>query len=444
MKFQSRTTQVSMLGAILAIMASCSTTPPVENFAAGANPAEEIQKLESEMTAAADSQLDVFSPENYKDAREALKDAQEDLKDKDDAEDILEEVAKSRAYFKRAVEFGKVAADTMPDVAAARALALKTGAKESISKDFRDVDEELKGVADNIEKNDLDKATKKRQELQGKYLDLELRGIKRNYISATEGNIRDAERNNADDRAPRTLAKAKKSYQDAEASINANRHDDAAIKPLADKATADAALLRKITDQVATGNFTEESALQLHAANLSTAEKSAALASTEAQLSKTTAAAATAQSSLDAQKAIDAKYEQARGMFSNNEAEVYRQGKNIVIRLRALEFDTAKAQLKGASFPLLSKVNDVIAEFPQSTVTIEGHTDSKGGKEINAKVSQARADAVKAYFESNSKAQGAKYSAVGMDFQKPLASNKTETGRAQNRRVDVVIVPDNM
>jgi OOP family OmpA-OmpF porin len=443
-KLQSRTTQVSMLGAILAIMASCSTTPPVENFAVGADPAAEIQKLEGEMTAAADSQLDVFAPENYEDARKALKDAKEDLADKDDAADILEEVAESRAYFKRAVEFGKVAQDAMPDVASARALALKAGAKETIAQDFREVDDQLKGVTDNIEKNDLDKATKKRQELQGKYLDLELRGIKHQYISEAEGQIRNAERNNADDRAPRTLAKAKKSYQDAEAYINANRHDTAQVKVLSDKALADARLLRRITDQVASGNFTEESALQLEAANQSAADKAAALAQTEAELNKTAAAANAAQSSLEAQKAIDAKYEQARGMFSNNEAEVYRQGKNIVIRLRALEFDTAKAQLKGTSFPLLSKVNDVIAEFPKSSVTIEGHTDSKGGKAINEKVSQARADAVKAYFESNSKAEGAKFSAVGMDFQKPLASNKTESGRAQNRRVDIVIVPESM
>lgn len=442
MKIQNRTTSVSLLGAILAIATSCATTPPVENFAPGANPAEEIQKLEAEMAAAGPSQLDVLSPDNYEKAREALEDAKEDLADKDDAEDILEEVAESRAYFKRATEFGKVAADTIPDVAAARARALEAGAKASLADDFREADEDLKEVADNIERNDLDKAKKKRAELQAAYLDLELRGIKRNNLAEAEGILRDVKRKDGDDEAPMTYAKAQKSIKDADAYITANRHDTAQIKVLSEKALEDARLAAQVTGMVRSGQYSEEAALKMVAANQDAAAKAAALAEKEAQLTATAAAATAAVGALGAQQAIDAKYEQARSMFSDQEAEVYRQGKNIVIRLRALEFDTAKAQLKGDSFPLLSKVNDVIAEFPQSQVTIEGHTDSRGGKAINEKVSQARAEAVKSYFEQNSKAEGAKYSAVGYDFQKPLASNKTEEGRSQNRRVDIVIQPE--
>lgn len=442
MKIHDRTIQASLLSALLAIMAACSTTPPVESFPAGTNPADEIQKLEADMSSAADQQLDVMSPKNYEKAVDALKDAKDELASKSDAEDVLEEVAESRAYFKRAQEFGKVTADTLPDVASARALALKEGAKESIAKDFRKADDDLKDVADNIEKNDLDKAQKKRGELQAKYLDLELRAIQRNNLAEAEGLVKDAKRMDAEDRAPRTLAIAEKSVKDANAYIIANRHDTAQVKALSDKALADARHVVKITNDTKANDFSEDAALKLEAANQTAAAKASELAETEARLNKTAAAAAATQASLDSQKALDQKYEQARAMFTPNEAEVYRQGKNIVIRLRGLEFDSAKAQLKGTSFPLLSKVNDVIAEFPASAVTVEGHTDSKGGKAINEKVSQARADAVKSYFEANSKAQNATYSAVGYDFQKPLASNKTEAGRAQNRRVDVVISPE--
>lgn len=442
MKFNNRAIQASLLGALVAIMGACATTPPVENFAPGTNPADEIAKLESEMGAAAPAQLDVMSPKNYEKAMEALRDAKEDLADKDDAEDVLEEVAESRAYFKRAQEFGKLAADTLPDVHAARALALKEGAKETMGSDFRDADDDLKSVADNIEKNDLDNAQKKRGELQAKYLDLELRAIQRNNLAEAEGLVKDAVRSEADERAPRTLAVAKKSIEDANAFIIANRHDTAQVKALSDKALADARHVVKITNDTKTQDMNEDAALKLEAANQDAASKASALAAKEAELNKTVAAAAASQGALDAQKAIDQKYEQARAMFSQNEAEVYRQGQNIVIRLRGLEFDSAKAQLKGGSFPLLSKVNNVIAEFPSSAVTVEGHTDSKGGKEINEKVSQARAEAVKSYFEANSKAENARYSAIGYDFQKPLASNKTEAGRAQNRRVDIVIAPE--
>ncbi len=73
-------------------------------------------------------------------------------------------------------------------------------------------------------------------------------------------------------------------------------------------------------------------------------------------------------------------------------------------------------------------------------VTIEGHTDSVGSEAKNVELSQARANAVKSYLESNAASdKTVRYSAEGFGFQKPIATNKTEAGRAQNRRVDVVI-----
>ena len=76
---------------------------------------------------------------------------------------------------------------------------------------------------------------------------------------------------------------------------------------------------------------------------------------------------------------------------------------------------------------------------------IEGHTDSVGGKAINDKLSQNRANAVKEYLQTNGggiSAESSKIEAVGYGYQKPLATNKTADGRAQNRRVDIVIKPD--
>ncbi|MBC7660950.1 MAG: OmpA family protein [Chitinophagaceae bacterium] len=438
--------KVSILAVFLGAAGACSTTPPVENFPVGASPSDEVAKLTTDVSAAQANQVDVLSPKNYEKAHDALKTAQKDLDKKDDAKDILEDVAKSRAFLNRANEFAKVAKDNIGDVIDARTAAVKAGANESFAKEFRKSDDELKDVAENIEKNDMDKANKKRKELQAQYLDLEVRGIRQSRLGEAQGIIKEAEDRNAKKWAPQTLSVAQKSIQDADAYIIANRHDEAKIKALSGKALADAQHVRQIMGTAKDGTkiTAEEEALRFEAANKAVAAKQAELAQTSAQLSQTAAAAGAAQGALAQKEAIDKKYAEARAMFSKDEAEVYRQGDALVIRLRNLEFDTAKAQLKGSNFPVLSKVSNVIAEFPASSITVEGHTDSKGSKATNEKVSQARAEAVKSYFESNAKVQGAKYSAVGYGFDKPLASNKTESGRAQNRRVDIVIHPESM
>ena len=77
--------------------------------------------------------------------------------------------------------------------------------------------------------------------------------------------------------------------------------------------------------------------------------------------------------------------------------------------------------------------------YPDRSVTIEGHTDSVGGGDYNLGLSQRRADSVKSYLS----VQGinpARLSASGMGMGNPVADNATESGRQQNRRVDVIIV----
>lgn len=442
MKFKN----ASILAAFLSVAAACSTTPPVENFPVDANPTDEVRKLETDLDQASVDQLDVLSPKNYEEARDSLKDAKKGLEKKKDATDVLEDVAVGRAYLRQAQSFAKSSADNMTEVVKTRQLALDAGAKEAFPKDFRKADERLKDVSEDIEKNNTDTAMKKRDALLSSYLDLELRGIKHKNLAQAEGIVKDAERNGAKKWAPRTLATAQKSVKDAEAYITANRHDSAQIKVLSDKALEDAQHVVQITGAAKSGEKTtsEEAALRMEAAKQAIASKESEIQDTQAELNKTEAAAASAQGALAAKQEMDKKYEQARAMFNKNEAEVYRQGQAIVIRLRGLEFDTAKAQLKGANFPVLAKVQDVIAEFPSSKVTVEGHTDSQGGKAINEKVSQARAETVKSYLENNAKVEGAAYTAVGYGFQKPLASNKTASGRAQNRRVDIVITPETL
>jgi OOP family OmpA-OmpF porin len=103
-------------------------------------------------------------------------------------------------------------------------------------------------------------------------------------------------------------------------------------------------------------------------------------------------------------------------------------------------FDVGKADLKPAGKSeldaMVSKIKDNNTQIEQITVT--GHTDSAGASDYNRKLSERRAEAVKAYLVSRG-LSGDRIVTKGAGDAQPVASNKTAAGRAQNRRVDIDI-----
>jgi len=97
-----------------------------------------------------------------------------------------------------------------------------------------------------------------------------------------------------------------------------------------------------------------------------------------------------------------------------------------------------QGQLKPASEHDLSEFAQVLKQYKDTDLVIEGHTDNKGKKASNQKLSVARADAVIAFLESQG-VERVRMSGRGYADDMPVASNDTEEGRAQNRRVQVQI-----
>lgn len=134
-------------------------------------------------------------------------------------------------------------------------------------------------------------------------------------------------------------------------------------------------------------------------------------------------------------------YIEVQNYFDPAEAEVYKQGSQLVIRLKDMKFPVGKAVLMPENYQLLSKVQRSIRTFGEPDVTIEGHTDSTGSAAVNDHLSQQRADAVREYLVANRTLTEDKILAVGYGPDRPLASNATPEGRAINRRIDVIIKP---
>ncbi len=109
---------------------------------------------------------------------------------------------------------------------------------------------------------------------------------------------------------------------------------------------------------------------------------------------------------------------------------------NQLVLSSGTSFEFNSAQLKPAAFPDLDKMLEQMKKYPMSRWRIEGHTDNVGSEDGNIKISQMRAESVLNYFVSRGIPKG-RFEVVGMGSKSPIADNKTEEGRAQNRRVEI-------
>ncbi|MDP3236610.1 MAG: Ig-like domain-containing protein [Myxococcales bacterium] len=111
----------------------------------------------------------------------------------------------------------------------------------------------------------------------------------------------------------------------------------------------------------------------------------------------------------------------------------------IIIREK-VNFATGKSVILPKSFPLLAQVSQILKDHPEvERVSIEGHTDGRGARAMNLKLSEARAESVRQWLIKNG-IDAARITAKGFGPDKPIGSNDTDAGREQNRRVEFLIV----
>lgn len=420
-------------------IAACSSGPKIQEFPDTANAAEELQKLSSDMQSALAAQTNVLAPTAYGEAEEALDAAREAQKDGKNSKKVLHNVARGRAQLDRANRFSETSRSNLEEVAAARQAAMLVEANKLFREDFNEADEDLRSMSSEIEDNNLENVAKNREKLQKGYLDVELKAIKFQNLGAARSTISLAIKEGAKEFAQQSLAIAEKAADNAEAFIVANRHQNDALKERSKIATLAADHLLKITRASKAGKNTtpEQAALILEKQKMETEDSQAALG--DARDSAKDIALKT--SDLRADQSFNNSFKVARAEFTDREAEVYRKGDKLVIRLRSLQFPVNTSVIKGSNFPLLAKVSKVVKGFDNPTVVVEGYTDSMGGKALNKKLSTARSEAISTYLVANDAIAQGSITSIGHGSERPLASNKTQQGRAQNRRVDIVISP---
>lgn len=133
--------------------------------------------------------------------------------------------------------------------------------------------------------------------------------------------------------------------------------------------------------------------------------------------------------------AVPVVIEEAKTLVMN--VELLKKGGKI--NLRGINFESGKANILPESYVILNDAVKLLKDNPKVKIEVQGHTDSVGAAAANETLSQARADAVKKYLVDNG-IDAARIQTKGYGELIPIASNDTKEGRAQNRRIEFLIL----
>ena len=271
-----------------------------------------------------------------------------------------------------------------------------------------------------------------------------------------------AQSTGAEKYSPEIYAEANKDLQNA-ADMDQNKHRDEKMEitfareavERAEDARVDT-LRKKSAErqhdaEVAKNNAQQEAAqsqLQAEQAQLATQQAQAAKqqadaaraeAEAQAALAKAQAAAASQQAA-SAQQSAEAVREKLRNQL-NAVLATTESARGLIVNMSDVLFDTGKYSLKTGTQISLAKVAGILEAYPGLKVQVEGYTDSVGGDDYNQKLSENRANAVMNFLVSQGVNQ-ANITAQGYGKADPVADNSTAAGKAQNRRVNMVVSGD--
>jgi outer membrane protein OmpA-like peptidoglycan-associated protein len=138
---------------------------------------------------------------------------------------------------------------------------------------------------------------------------------------------------------------------------------------------------------------------------------------------------------------MDRQEARLRAELERTGVSVTRDGDNITLNMPGnITFATDSADLNASFYEVLNSVSTVLAEFDQTVIEVAGHTDSTGSESYNQDLSERRARSVVSYLATRNVLPDRMIS-LGVGETRPIASNDTDVGRQQNRRVELTLVP---
>lgn len=450
-----------------------------------------FKEVDAALAAADAANAKLLAPDGYEDGMKDYEAAESGLSRGRNIEYVRDKAADAEAHFKKATEVATLAKTVLSQVMKSRQDAANAKAPQLSVDLWDDAQQEFGYAIRYLERGDLKNAKRKDIEATSLYRDAELVAIKAQYLTETRTLLANADRARVGRYAPITLGRAKQLLAEAERELNENRYDTDRPRNLARQANYEAKhalylseVVRDVRDKDLTveelvlqweeplreissaadvlpimseGHAeltaelvayveklreSEQSLMQENEANIvALADMEEEVRALDERLGGATEERAALVQRIEQEEKVKAQFEQVEKMFARNEARVFREGNTIILRLVGLTFDSGKSDIKQSSFNLLEKVEKAIDAFPRSELVIEGHTDSYGGDESNQALSQKRAESVQQYMINAMRIPSYRLIATGYGETNPVANNETESGRARNRRIDIIIKP---
>jgi len=399
-------------------------------------------------------------------------------------EEVGKRLAEAQAAFIAATRAAGEARRTLAEPLARREAAREAEAFRLAGPTWIRAENALTAAAQRLEKTDVEGALKRSAEAALLYSDAELQAIKSTLLGEARRAVAAMDAAGVDRDAPQAGARARGLLGRAEAELDADRTRRDAAAALAAEAvresahaTAAASWLAAARERKATpedllaeweaavarvaaaagieADFTagpraagDAVATAVGSQRTELADRGRQVAALEDEIRELDGRLAGASSEarslaerLEVRERARAQFEQVEKAFPTDQAVVFRQGDTIIVRLQAIAFASGSSKLPAAAEPLLGKIREVTAVYPRAIYTVEGHTDSSGDSGANQRLSQARADAVRAWMVAQLALPAGRVSAVGYGDSRLIAKNESAEGRRQNRRIDLVIDP---
>ncbi|MFQ6104569.1 MAG: OmpA family protein [Candidatus Glassbacteria bacterium] len=418
---------------------------------------------------------DILSPDTYGRAKKNYQEAVSKTEKGESLEKIRKLIDEAIELANTAIRNTELAKVTFVNVIPARQKALDARAPALTKKSWEKAAEKFYDAASALEDGDASDAKKKAAEALDLFRNAELLAIKEHLIGETGRFINQLEDEDTGKFAFETLEKAKQHLRKAEEILDKDRYRSEDAEALDKVARYEAEHARDIANRIRNdiqrdvsqekiyldfeedlmnlgkeigvslqfnnGIRSQSEILREELARL-VAERDALkaeLADLQEKYAGTQEDRRAINEQLRQERIKRERIERVGSLFEEDEAKVLQEGEKVIIRLTGFTFPIGTSVIEPRFFPLLSKVQRAIGEFPTSQIEIEGHTDSRGEDAFNLKLSQTRADAIRTYLVANLGINPARIVAIGYGESRPIASNETDEGRAMNRRVDVVI-----
>jgi outer membrane protein OmpA-like peptidoglycan-associated protein len=476
---------ITLFPIIWMLVACAGSQLEIKPISKSENPQQLINQLDNDIALARKNQINVLAPTWFEKAESSFNAAKKSLDQGGQLSEILEDIATGRAQLKRAGEIARISKTTLPDAIKARHLAREAGAA-NLGRQYKDAENDFLDLSRAIENNNLSYARRSQARVAERFRALELRAIKERTIGEVRRLIKDAEEKDLQDIAPQAFATAKKKLAQADEFITRNPYQKEKMRQLANEALFYARRLHVVVTQskkiedMAPEQITLWAEKNLYQTSqklgapdmrdqpfprqleniLTTISAQRAdhdfmvqkTKNLQAQIMKLQGQVASLEGQglkerkekerLLAAKRFNEKLSSIQHFFKPQEAEVYKKQNQVIIRLKAMQFPVGQSVILPENYALLSKVQHAIRTFGEPEVIIGGHSDSTGSEQLNEHLSQKRADAVRQYLVANGTLPFEKIIAVGYGSMRPIASNASASGRAINRRIDVIITPE--